>query len=66
MKAIIRPVCRRCGYTYDPKRNISVLVFQNDDGEFTACERCIEELGIMKESGAADEEVNAFINTFKE
>ena len=65
MKAIIRPVCARCGYTYEPKKEIRVLVFQNNDGDYIACEKCIEALGILRESGAPDEEVDAFIKSFK-
>lgn len=65
MKTIVRPTCASCGYTYDPKQGIRVLIFQNNDDNYTACERCIEELGRMMGSGTEDEEVNAFIDTFK-
>ena len=33
MKVMIRPVCQRCGYRYDPKEKRRVLVFQCEDGE---------------------------------
>lgn len=32
MKAMIRPTCARCGYTYDPNKEMRVLVFRNNDG----------------------------------
>lgn len=65
MKAIIRPICQRCGYQYDPKRDRRVLVFQCEDGDYTACEKCLELVGALKEQSAPDAEIDAVINSFK-
>jgi hypothetical protein len=65
MKAMIRPVCRRCGYQYDSRKDRRVLVFRCEDGDYTACERCLETVGAMKEAGALDEEIDAVIRSFK-
>ena len=45
MKAIIRPVCAGCGYQYDPRKKIRVFDFVCDDGDYIACEKCIEKIG---------------------
>lgn len=67
MKAIIPgPVCSGCGYKYDPKGRIRVLVFQCEDGDYTACERCLEKVGQLKDRGAPDEEITALIHSFKD
>lgn len=66
MKAIHYPTCQRCGYRYNPKKKIRVLVFKCDDGDYIACENCISELGRLEMSGASEDEKNAFIAEFKE
>lgn len=65
MKAMMRPVCSRCGYRYNPKGKIRVLVFVCEDGDYTACEKCLEKVGELTENGAPDEEINKLIHSFK-
>ena len=63
MKAIVRPVCAGCGYRYDPRRKIRVLDFVCDDGDYIACEKCLEKVGMLKDRGREDE-IGALIKTF--
>lgn len=65
MKAMIRPTCARCGYTYDPNKEMRVLVFRNNEGEYAACERCIAELGRMKEAYDPEVRLIDYIESFK-
>ena len=65
MNAIIRPICQRCGYRYEPAKKRRVLIFQCEDGDYTACEKCIELLGALAESGAPEAEKDAVIRSFK-
>ncbi len=65
MKVMIRPVCQRCGYRYDPKEKRRVLVFQCEDGDYTACEECLELVGALTEQSAPDAEIDAVIRSFK-
>ena len=64
MKAVFRPACGRCGYTYGPKGK-SVLIFENADGKYAACQTCIEELGDLEEKGEPKKIIDDFINSFK-
>lgn len=65
MKAMIRPVCGRCGYRYNPKKDRRVLIFQCEDGDYTACEKCLELVGELKEKGAPEDEINKVIESFE-
>jgi hypothetical protein len=42
-----------------------VLVFVCEDGDYTACEKCLEKVGELTENGAPDEEINKLIHSFK-
>ena len=64
MKALFGPTCGRCGYTYRPKGK-SVLIFENADGKYAACQTCIEELGDLKEKRKPKKVIDDFINSFK-
>lgn len=64
MKALFRPTCERCGYTYRPKGK-SVLIFENANGKYVACQTCIEELGELKEKRKPEKVIDDFINSFK-
>lgn len=64
MKALFRPTCGRCGYTYRPKGK-TVMIFENPNGKYAACKTCIEELGILTEKRRLQKGINEFIDTFK-
>ena len=60
MENIIR--CCRCGYEFNPNLSEKVVIqFKGADGDYFACEKCLEKLGAAK----TEDERERIIKSFK-